>query len=198
MSDTEAKEFVQKNRLICPKCGGHACQVALSAGWFRECYDCKHTWDFTNPKGGRISKEAYEQRAEKLYSHLWDTEASPRSMESVVRVSQRRVVRVMAKSKKSKNGKSKKSSKKVGDLAEMSKSELVDLAESKELEHAKIFNRTELIAGLTNPKKWDAIAKAGPLARLAKQPGRKGVVKKASKKSKAKKSKQGAVKVSKK
>ena len=198
MTETEAKEYVKQHRLVCPKCGGHACQVALSAGWFKECYDCKHCWDYTDPRGGRITKEEYFVRAEKLSRRMWNAGTAPRSMERVVRVSSRKVVRVMAKKKGEK--KSKKSKKAVGDLAEMSKSELVDLALEKDLPHAKIFNRTELIAGLTNPKKWDKIAAKGPLARIANQAARQGQAKPAKKSKKAKKGKKSkkAVKVSKK
>jgi hypothetical protein len=56
LTDSEARALQNPP---CPKCGGHVCVVALTAGWTMECDDC--SWvgpaPFSNPNRGRRKKD---------------------------------------------------------------------------------------------------------------------------------------------
>lgn len=95
-----------------PGCDGHVTQIALSAGWYKEC-ECGRTWDYTDPRGGRITKEQYDERAARI-AHLQNYGPSTDN--------QTREGANMAKSKKAVKKAAKKPVTKKTSVSEMAKS----------------------------------------------------------------------------
>jgi hypothetical protein len=81
MSERELQKFMRTEKMTCIRsgCDRHVTQIAMCAGWYKEC-DCGATWDYTDPRGKEITKEQYEERAARMARRLNVTQRGGHSL----------------------------------------------------------------------------------------------------------------------